>query len=336
MNNFYVIALVSFFISLGLSSLFVPAIAILSEKIGWIDLPGGLKRHKNPIPYGGGIAIILGMLSAFFLSNLSGQNYSEGIAIIIASLLVAVAGGIDDWKPMRILSKFLIQTLAAIILVSMNLHLNIKYLSPSINIALSLLWIVGITNAVNIIDIMDGLCGGICGVASLTLGIIGLMTGDITLAVLCISLAGSITGFLFFNLHPAKIFMGDAGAQFIGFVLAAATIKGAYTTFNNIAIFAPILILGIPIYDTILVSFFRIKKGKSPFHGSPDHIALRMVKLGFSVQNTVRVLVVISFLLSVSAAAATMLEFIPAVILYSIVFFAAVIGAIYIAKVKVE
>lgn len=311
-------------------ALATPIIAYAAKRCGWTDKPGGLKNHPAPVPYGGGIAIAV----ATFLSV---QIFGRGeipvfSALFLPSALVLLGGIWDDVTPLSVAPKFLIQFTAAILVVGAGVHLEIRALPVSLNIALTLFWIVGMTNAVNIIDIMDGLAGGVCGIAALTFGLIGILTGDFMPAVLGLALCGALSGFLVFNFHPARIFMGDAGSQLAGFLLAVTAILDAYTANNDIALIAPALILGIPIYDTLAVSYFRLRKGSSPFHGSPDHVALKLNRKGLSIQATVRFLLFVSLLLSGAATVATLVPAAIAAAMYSLVSLLAVWFTVYLYR----
>ncbi len=335
MDRSVVLSAAAFFIALGVSSLLVPPIAHFARLWGWLDRPAGIKRHTRETPYGGGLAIIGGSFLSLILLHgfdLPGST----LWILLSSALVLLGGAWDDWRPLAVVPKLALQTLAAALLAAADLRLKIEILPVALNYVLTILWLVGMTNAVNIIDIMDGLCGGVCGVAALAFGVIGILTGDPALAVLGMALSGAIAGFLVFNFEPARIFMGDTGAQFIGFTLAASALQGSYTAFNDIALLAPVLILGIPIYDTALVSFFRLRRGASPFHGSPDHLALRLRKMGWSVPATVRICILATALLCAVAAAAVQVNLGVALSLYGAVLVMALFAAVRLSRVDIE
>jgi UDP-GlcNAc:undecaprenyl-phosphate GlcNAc-1-phosphate transferase len=312
----------------------MPLVMRLAVRSGWVDRPGGLKNHARIVPYGGGIAILLGWLAGLAWA---GALRSEGrlLEIVLASIVVVLGGAWDDWKPLGWRAKLFVQLLASLLLIQIGVHLRIEILPSWLNLLLTVFWLIGMTNAVNIIDIMDGLCGGVCGLAAVTFGVIGVLFGHSDLALLSFSIAGAACGFLAFNLHPARAFMGDAGAQLLGFVLGAAAIEGAYTTFNNIALFAPVLILAIPIYDTALVSFFRLRRGASPFRGSADHMALRLRAMGFSIRATVRICLAVTALMSAAATAATLVTFPVAVSIYGVVVIAALCLGVWLGRVPV-
>jgi dephospho-CoA kinase len=237
---------------------------------------------------------------------------------------------------MNALKKFSVQAIAGGILVFYDVQLKIELLPTWLNESLTVFWVIALTNAVNLTDIMDGLCATICGIAAFTFALILALTGDFTPAILGFALAGALTGYLPHNFHPARLFMGDTGAQFTGFLLAALAIRGSYTAFNSIALIAPLLILGIPLYDTTLVSILRLRKGISPFHGSPDHVAIRLRRLGFSIQATVRILAAIGATLAIAATTAIFVRFEYALVIHSITLATAAAFGIWIAKVNVD
>lgn len=321
--------LIAFLVSAGL----VPLISRFALAVGWVDHPGGLKLHASPTPYGGGIAITLGTFLALSLTG----TISPSVAVMIVGSLVILLGGVwDDVRPLGIPAKFSLQLAGALAVIACGLHLDIKVLPLWLNLFLTLVWLIGMTNAVNLIDIMDGLAAGVCGIAAFTIGTIGYMFGNIELALLSWSLMGAVFGFLIFNLPPARIFMGDAGAQFLGFMLAALAVKGSYTTFNNIALIAPVLILGLPIFDTVLVSAHRIRRGRSPFRGSADHLPLRLCRMGFSKSAAVMLCTGLTAILCLAAASATLVSIEYAMTIYGIVFLGSILFAFWISGVEVD
>ncbi len=298
-----------------------------------IDHPAGIKNHAAPVPYGGGVAMYLGTIAALLAYH--GFTFPPiTLAILTASTVIFLGGLWDDRRPLGVAPKFAIQIAAALTLIICGVHLSIQILPRWMNLGLTIFWLVAMSNAVNMIDIMDGLAGGVTGIAALTFGLIGLLFGEMDLAILSLGLAASIFGFLIYNLQPARIFMGDAGAQFLGFTLGAAAVQGAYTTFNSIALLAPVLILGLPLYDMALVSVIRLERGHSPFRGSADHVALRLRRMGLSVAWTVRICYLGTAILCVAAVAATMVSLEYASWIYGATFLAAILCGFRLADVE--
>src|SRR6185295_5373912 len=182
--------------------------------------------------------------------------------------------------------KLLGQTLAALVLVKSGTYIKLEFLPLWVAIPLTVFWILAVTNALNIIDIMDGLASGVSAIAALSIAIANFMAGRYAVALLCIILAGAILGFLRHNFHPARIYLGDAGSLFIGFMLAALSMNAGYTRANLLAVISPVLILGIPLFDLSLVMWIRWKNGIPMMKGSPDHFALRLRRLKLSVRET--------------------------------------------------
>lgn len=322
--------LVAFLVALFLT----PLVGQLARHWGWLDRPGGVKAHREAMPFGGGIAILLALVAA--LAWQYGAHPPAPVRnILLASVIVFLGGIWDDVRPLGIVPKFAIQLLAAVAVMLFGVHLAIRIFPLWLNLALTVVWIVGMTNAFNLIDIMDGLAGGVGGIAALAFGLIGLLFRDASYAVLSLALAGSLSGFLAYNFRPASIFMGDTGSQVIGFLLATTAVLGSYTTFNQVALLAPLLILGVPLYDTFLVSLIRMHRGESPFKGSRDHVALRLRALGFSVPATVRILVLMTAALAVAATVATLVPLLPALGIYGVTVAVALGLGAWLARVKV-
>lgn len=240
------------------------------------------------IPHVGGLAVgvsfILVSLSAFFIYGIFPR---QAIGIIAASLLMLIFGIIDDRCELSVSAKFIVQAFAASALITLGVRTQIVYIGDALNILITLLWILGVTNAINHLDIMDGLAGGAALIASLAFSFLAILSGDVKIIVLALSLAGATLSFLLYNLPPAKIYMGNAGSHLLGFVLAAVAIIISYAPIERkIALLSPILILGLPLFDTTFLILMRMLKRKSIFRKSNDHIVLRFLKKGHSKNRT--------------------------------------------------
>lgn len=335
--------LITFSIALIISFILTPILRIIASKFQILDIPHSkIKTHNNPTPYLGGLAIWLGWIISLFIIRLF-THFPTGTlrslrGIIVGSIMILFLGLTDDLLPkgLGFGKKFIIQILAAfaILLFDIRLHFVTPY---SMAVILSVIWIVGITNAFNIIDIMDGLSSGLALISSLALLFIALPTEQIYVNFCAAALAGGCLGFMPFNLSKKKkIFMGDTGSLTIGFILAAISMGTSYTTANEIGLLAPLLILAIPIYDTILVTYFRMRKGQSPFLGSKDHFALRLEISGFSRIQILIITFSASAFLSLSAFLVTRLTFIWALLLFVVVFIAALLTSYKLSKVEVN
>lgn len=254
-------------------------------RFGVVDNPDGrLKNQKEAIPYLGGLAIYLGVLVPLCLLYTFDTRL---LAILLAGTLVLLLGLIDDFGVLTPAAKFIGQLIAAIVLVKGDVLIRIQSLPPSWNFVLTILWLVGMANALNIIDIMDGLAAGIALFSSICLFVVAILNGHAMIAIFTIILVGSLAGFLPYNLAPAKIYMGDTGSMFLGLTLGALSIIGDYSQENRLAFFNPLLIFGVAIFDTLFVMVLRTIKGRSPFLGSPDHFAVRLKQKGWTVRRIV-------------------------------------------------
>ena len=332
--------LVAFFFALLLAYLFTPLFREIAVKFKILDHPvPNLKVHTKPIPYLGGLAIwlafILTLLGVRFFTHFPTGTLRNLRGIFYGGTLIMVLGLIDDIWKLDYRVKFFGQFIASIILVLYNIRIEFIP-NLSFSIFLTIFWVVGITNAINIIDIMDGLAAGVAVIVGLAFSFIALPTEKIYVNFAALTLAGSCLGFLKYNWQPARIFMGDSGSLFIGFILAAISLGESYTTINNIGLFAPLLVLGIPIYDTLLVIFFRLLKGKSIFAGSRDHFAFRLEAMGYERKKVILINYYISAILGFAAFLITIVRFEFAVIIYAGVIAFAVLYATRLIYVRVE
>ena len=275
----------SFLLAFGLALYLTPLMRKAALKFNLVDRPDGkLKKHKEPVPYLGGIAIYLSFLIALALTF---QFSQEVLGILLSSTLVLLIGLVDDFGVMEPRIKFLGQLLAALVLIKCGIGIKLIFLPKYISIPLSIFWLIGITNAFNIIDIMDGLSAGVGLVSAVMLFIVAYINNRPMIATLTIVLAGSLLGFMRYNFHPASIYMGDAGSLFIGLTLGTLAMIGSYTQHNWVASLAPVIILGVPIFDTFFVMFIRWRREDPVFFGSPDHFPLRLRKWRLSIPQTV-------------------------------------------------
>ncbi|MFA5411260.1 MAG: MraY family glycosyltransferase [Candidatus Omnitrophota bacterium] len=236
------------------------------------------------MPLVGGTAMWL----SFVIASLAGFSFSgrltgEAAAIIISSLLMLIFGIIDDWRELSILAKFLAQIIAASFLIFFGVRTRIVYIGDPLNIIITFIWIIGITNAFNHLDIIDGLASLAAIIISSGFFIIALLNKDINSAILSLALIAAGSGFLIYNFPPAKAYMGNSGSHFLGFVLATVALLISYAPMERkIALLSPILILGLPIFDTAFLVLIRLGKKRLPFKKSNDHLILRFLALGYS------------------------------------------------------
>jgi UDP-GlcNAc:undecaprenyl-phosphate/decaprenyl-phosphate GlcNAc-1-phosphate transferase len=277
--------LITFVLSLFLSLYLTPVFREAALKFGIVDRPSGpLKRHAEPVPYLGGLAVYL----SFLLTTAFIYQYSrEVLGILLAGAIIVILGLIDDLGVLSPSVKLLGQLVAATVLVKASIYIKLSILPAWVAVALTILWVMAITNAFNLIDIMDGLASGVGAIAALVLVIINYRSGKELIVPLSVALAGSLIGFLRHNFKPAKIYLGDTGSLFIGLMLAALSMNGAYTRVSLVGVLAPILILGVPVFDMLLVIYIRFRRGIPVMQGSSDHFALRLRKWRLSVVQTV-------------------------------------------------
>lgn len=335
--------LATFAIALLVSAGMTPLFRKLAIKFDILDHPySDVKTHRVPTPYLGGMSIWLGWIISLsiirFFSHFPSGTLRSLRGILIGSLIVLVLGLFDDIVPkgLSFKTKFFFQIVAASALLFFDIRIH--FANPFFLAAgLSILWVIGISNAFNIVDIMDGLSSGVAVISSFAFLLIALPSEQIYVNFCSAALAGSCLGFIPYNLsQKRKIFMGDTGSLTIGFILAAVAMGTSYTKANNIGLFSPILILSIPIYDTALVTYFRWKKGQSPFLGSKDHFALRLERLGLNRRQILAVTFAASAVLSFTAFLVTRLTLYNALLVFTVVIVLALITSFRLGQVKMD
>lgn len=302
-------------------------------RFGVVDNPDGrLKNHAEPVPYFGGLAIYLAVLIPLCLFY---TFDSRLLAILLSGTLVLLLGLIDDFGVLTPAAKFIGQIIAAIVLIKGDVIIRVGSFPPYLNLLFTLLWFIGMANAMNIIDIMDGLSAGVAFISSIFLFVVSLINKETMIAVFTITLAGSLAGFLRYNYYPAKIYMGDAGSMFLGLTLGALAIIGDYSAINQMAFFNPLLIFGVAIFDTIYVMILRALKGRSVFLGSKDHFAVRLKTIGWSVPRVVLFSYGIAAFLGLFALVNMFMDWRDSFYLYGfVVLFFLLLGS-WLARIKV-
>ncbi len=255
-------------------------------RVGIVARPGAHRTHSGTIPLLGGVAIYGAFLVAlilfadrFFIPQL--------ISIVVGATWVSLLGVLDDRVGLSASIKLLGQIFGALILIVTGISVDLFH-QPLVDAAITLLWIVGITNAMNLLDNMDGLSGGIAAVAAAFFLLISALNGQYLVGSLSAALLGASIGFLVYNFNPASIFMGDTGSLFLGFILAAVGIKLRFPAPTLFTWFIPIIVLGLPIFDTTLVFVSRLRGGLNPLtHPGSDHVSHRLVARGMSKREAV-------------------------------------------------
>lgn len=287
----FALYLTIFLTSLFVSSLLVPILRKVAFRFSIYDIPNQAhKTHQEKIPYLGGLAIaipvsILAFLGPFFLVESS--DYQIRVIIALApSILLALVGLWDDIKNLSAKSRFITQSILAIVIVFYLRELGIGvqiFDSWLVNLLLSALWLVGITNAFNFFDNLDGGAAGITLISASTLALLAFLDSQYLISSLSLALAGASLGFLYWNRNPARIYLGDSGALFIGFLLGVSLLQYEPSVQNHFAsALTPIFILALPIIDTSVAVISRISRGVSVFHGGQDHLSHRLIHLGIS------------------------------------------------------
>ncbi|MEW5977041.1 MAG: MraY family glycosyltransferase [Acidobacteriota bacterium] len=277
--------LITFVLSFALSLYLTPLFRRAAINFGIVDRPTGvLKKQAEPVPYLGGLAVYFSFL---LTTGLIYQYSREVLGILLAGAIIVILGLIDDFGVLTPPVKLLGQFIAACVLVKASIYIKLTFLPMWLAVPLTILWILAITNAFNLIDIMDGLASGVGAIAALVLIAVNYQSGKDLIVPLSFALAGSLFGFLRYNFKPARIYLGDAGSLFVGFMLAALSMNGSYTRHSLLGAVAPIFILGVPIFDMLLVMYIRFRRGIPIMQGSPDHFALRLRKWRLSVEQTV-------------------------------------------------
>ena len=276
----------AFALALVLALYTTPLMRQAAIRFGIVDRPdGALKTQKEPVAYLGGLAIYLSFLLA--LTATLRFDSTEVLGLLLAGAIVVILGLVDDFGVLTPRIKLAGQVVAVATLMNASIYIKLQFLPVWLAIGLSFLWLLAITNAFNIIDVMDGLAAGVAAAAALVLFLIAVVNGRSTYAVLLAALAGALCGFLRSNFVPAKIYMGDAGSLFIGLMLGALAMNNAYTSKNLVASLAPVVILGVPVFDMLFVMYIRYRRGLPVMRGSPDHFALRLRRWRLTTRQTV-------------------------------------------------
>ena len=286
-------------LSLVTVSLLTPIMRCIAKSYGVVDAPSeSHKTHKNPVPYLGGVAIALGVVIVTYIislaSDFSGDTFLLASSVLIPAIVMGIVGLIDDLKKLSPWPRFIIQSVFGIaisaLLVGTN-TLGSPFGNNWIDIPITTLFIVGITNSINFFDNIDGGASGALAIAAAFLFILSFQGGQFLIAALSIVLAGATLGFLLWNKPPARIYMGDAGALFLGILIASLTIRFDPNPIDRIASFAiPLLLLAIPILDTSVAVASRIRRKISPFQGGRDHLSHRLMRMGFNKRQSVLLL----------------------------------------------
>ncbi len=309
----------AFSVAFILSLYFTPVIRKGAIAYGVVDKPdGALKVHEEPVAYLGGIAIYMSFLFALAFTY---DFDTEVLGLLLSASIIVMLGLFDDLKVLTPEVKMLGQVVAAVVLIKAGIMIRLSFLPQWSLYALTILWLVGVTNAINLIDVSDGLAAGTSAIAGIFLYGVSVWNGHTTIAMLTLALVGACLGFLAFNRPPARIYLGDAGSMFLGFMLGALAMSGDYTFNHRVGAVAPVLILGVPIFDTFYVMGVRAIRRIPLMRGSPDHFAVRLRNHGVHAGIIAAVSYAAACVLGVCAL---LLVYVPRLWAYGILAFVAV------------
>lgn len=275
-------------------------------RFDWLDRPSQRKMHTNPIPLLGGIAIYTAFLVTLLISN-SRAILEEGTVVLVGATLLLIVGIVDDQRGLSPRVKLLAQAIAATVLFIGGV--GVGFLPSSwLNLSATILWVVAICNAMNLLDNMDGLSAGVAAIACGFFTLLALMHEQIWVSIVAAVLLGATLGFLRFNWNPATIFMGDAGSLLLGFLLAVLALKLRFPNVDPRRTWViPILILAVPIFDTTVVTISRLRRGVPITSGGRDHVSHRLVRIGLSVRQSVSTIYAVAILCGLVAVGAVLL-----------------------------
>lgn len=333
--------ILSFILAFAVAFATTPFVKELAKKVGAVDKPDEARRvHKKPMPLLGGLAIFYG----FAVSVLCLCDIDLSVrGMILGSLVIVITGIFDDIYSLHPLAKLAGQVLAAIIIVLHGVIIHRismpTIIAPSgvielgfLAVPITVIWIVAVTNAVNLIDGLDGLAAGVSSIASMTLFCIALIASENNIALITAALAGACFGFMPYNFNPAKIFMGDTGAMFLGFILSTVSIMGVFKAYAIISFIVPFLVLGLPLFDTGFAIFRRMKNHKPIMGADRGHLHHKLLDMGFTQRQTVGILYLICTVLGLSAVVLIGAGAVRALVLVLAIIVAMIIAYLIIRK----
>jgi len=304
-------------VSFALSAGFCALARLWAPRLGFLDRPGGHKGHGRPVPLGGGVAIWLTTVGVTLIGAIlavtAGRwlppelaRYADGVrqqsgelfGILGLASVIMVMGLVDDRRGLGWRLRLGVQFGLALVLAASGVRVTLFGLGPYFGGVVTVFWVVGLTNAFNFLDNMDGLAAGVGLMAALLFVGAQLAVGSLFVPGVLLALVGALGGFLVHNRFPAKLFMGDAGSNFLGFVLGAMTVAGTYYRYDRpvsrYSVLAPLLVMAVPLYDAVSVILIRVREGRSPFEGDRRHLSHRLVERGLTQRQAVRTIVLLT------------------------------------------
>ncbi len=343
----YIFLVGAFLCALVISLAGAPVAEIIAYKIGAIDVPKDARRmHKKPIPRLGGIAIFAG----FYISTIIFETRymaKEIRGMLIGSIIIVALGMFDDVLALKPMQKFGFQVIATLIPTFCGVRITgiPNFFDPSaanfvlplpLQYVVTVIWMLAILNAVNLLDGLDGLAAGVSAIMSICVTVIVVLLQSPAVAVVAAALAGACLGFMPYNFNPAKMFMGDTGSMFIGYTLAVMSVMGVFKAYAIVAFAIPFLIFGLPIFDMVFVSIRRMLNGKSPMSADKTHLHHRLIDLGFNQKQTVAIMYAIAAVLGLIAVFIAGEGFMRAAVVVLIVFVIVIMCSVFMYKHKVH
>jgi UDP-GlcNAc:undecaprenyl-phosphate/decaprenyl-phosphate GlcNAc-1-phosphate transferase len=326
-----------FVASLFLALLLTPLMLRLAVRWRVLDRPGDHKGHALPVPYLGGLAIVSAFSAAVLIAALvrppsAGLHQLE--AILGTALILSVVGLIDDLRGLGASPRIVVEVGAAVGVWIAGARVDLTGSKP-VDLVLTVVWVTGITNAFNLLDNMDGLSAGVAAIAAGSFLAMAAVNGQFLVGGLAAALAGCALGFLRHNFHPARIYMGDAGSLYLGFLLAYLALKLRFDLPQDLGVLVPIVALGLPILDTTLVTISRLRHRRSPFQGGRDHISHRLVRIGLSVRAAVGTIYLVAVGLGALGLLMSQVSQALALILAGIVLAMGIVALTLLARISV-
>ncbi|HUG86516.1 MAG TPA: MraY family glycosyltransferase [Euzebya sp.] len=303
-----------------------------------VDRPGGYKVQSDPVPYLGGLAIVMAFAAIVLVAALIQppvSGFEELATILIGGVVLSLMGLIDDIRGLGPYLRLGVMIVVGAGVVSTGVEVRLLDGGGPVDMTLTVLWIIGITNAMNLLDNMDGLSAGIATIGAASLAVIAAFNGQFLVGALAAALAGCAVGFLRHNFHPARIYMGDAGSLFLGFVLAVLAIKLRFDAPRQITAFVPLVVMALPILDTTLVTITRLLHRRNPLAGGRDHLSHRLVFVGLSVPQAVKSLYVVAVALGWLGLIVSRLDVVTAYLILGLVAVGLGVAGVVLGRVPV-
>jgi UDP-GlcNAc:undecaprenyl-phosphate GlcNAc-1-phosphate transferase len=278
---------------IGLTVFLTPLALRLARRRNLVDMPGPGKSHTEAVPYLGGIAIVVSFSLVILVAALVGRNGTDTKALVVTlglGVALALLGLVDDLRGLPVSLRMVVEIGAGVVVYASGTRAHLAGASFGLDAVVTVAWVVGITNAFNLLDNMDGLSSGVAAIASFWLFVVGVVNGQYFVAILSLALVGCAAGFLRHNHFPARIYMGDAGSLYLGFVLSVLALHLRSYQSLRLTFLVPVMVLAVPIFDTTLVVIARALHHRSPFQGDRDHTSHRLVFVGLPVPSAVIVI----------------------------------------------